>query len=119
MSIPSPVAGHPLIQKAAIFDIITQDLEYGPIAAAAEMIAVANNILNSFPNLNQTYSIHVSHSNIVELALGRVGAEQRASVLEILTQSKSTTAQKRTLLLKKGLSRSVVDDLEILGEQGM
>lgn len=36
--------------------------------------------------------------------------------MEILTQSKSTLAQKRILLMKKGLSRSVVDELELLNE---
>ncbi|KAJ2913179.1 hypothetical protein MD484_g7237, partial [Candolleomyces efflorescens] len=113
---PNPVAGHPLIQKAAVFDIITQDLEHGPVASGAEMIAVINNILNSFPNLNQTYNIHVSHSTIVEVALGRVSAEQRGAIVEILTQSKTSLVHKRTLLMKKGLPRSVVDDLEVLNE---
>lgn len=46
-----------------MFDIITQDLEHGPVAAGAELIAVANNILNTFPNLGQMYNIHVSHSS--------------------------------------------------------
>lgn len=50
------------MHKAAIFDIITQDLEHGPVAAGAEMIAVMNNIMNSFPNLNQNYVMQVSHS---------------------------------------------------------
>lgn len=45
-----------------MFDIITQDLASGPIAAGAEVVAVLNDILNSFPNLAQSYDIHVSHS---------------------------------------------------------
>ncbi|TFK23737.1 other/PEK/GCN2 protein kinase [Coprinopsis marcescibilis] len=113
---PNPVAGHPLIQKAAVFDIITQDLEYGPIAAGAEIIAVSDDILNSFPNLNGTYTLRVSHSKIVDLAMERVPAEQRNAVVEILMQSKSSPSQKRALLLKKGLSRSSIDELELLNE---
>ncbi|KAG2024094.1 STE/STE20/YSK protein kinase [Coprinopsis cinerea AmutBmut pab1-1] len=113
---PNPVAGHPLIQKAAVFDIITQDVEYGPIAAGAEVIAVSNDILNTFPNLTGTYNIRVSHSTIVELAMARIPEEHRAAVVEILMQSKSSTSQKRALLLKKGLTRAVIDELEILNE---
>ncbi|KAF5320234.1 hypothetical protein D9611_011377 [Ephemerocybe angulata] len=113
---PNPVAGHPLIHKAAVFDIITQDLEHGPVAAGAEVIAVMNNILNSYPNLSQTYNIQISHSTIVELALGRIVPEQRNAVVEILTQSKSSLLQKRTLLMKKGLTRGLVDELEVLNE---
>jgi len=58
----SPVAGHPKVQKAAVFDIITPDLLAGPIAAGAEIIALANDCLNSFPNLSPNYDIHISHS---------------------------------------------------------
>lgn len=58
----SPVAGHPKVQKAAVFDIITPDLLSGPIAAGAEIVAVANDCLNSFPNLSPNYDIHISHS---------------------------------------------------------
>ncbi len=58
----SPVAGHPKMTKAAVFDIITQDLASGPAAAGAEIVSVLNDILNSFPNLSQSYEIHVSHS---------------------------------------------------------
>lgn len=58
----SPVAGHPKVLKAAVFDIISQDLEYGAVAAGAEIIAVASDCLDSFPNLAQNYDIHISHS---------------------------------------------------------
>ena len=59
---PSPVAGHPKVLKAAVFDIISPDLEYGAVAAGAEIIAVASDCLDSFPNLAQNYDIHISHS---------------------------------------------------------
>ena len=55
---------------------------------------------------------------MVEIALNRVSADARSSVTEIILLSKSTPAQKRALLLKKGLPRTVVDDLEILSEVG-
>jgi len=58
----SPVAGHPKFTKAALFDIISPDLEHGPLAAGAELIAVANDVLESFPTLSQNYDIHISHS---------------------------------------------------------
>ena len=50
--------------------------------------------------------------------MNRVAADARNSVTEIILQSKSTIAQKRALLLKKGLPRSTVDELEILSEVG-
>lgn len=112
----NPVAGHPIINKAAVFDIITQDLASGPVAAGAEIIALSNDIVNAFPGLQNTYHIRVSHSHIVEIAMSRVSQEQRASVTEILLQSKSSPSQKRALLLKKGLARPLVDDLEVLNE---
>lgn len=133
---PSPVAGHPKVLKAAVFDIISQDLEYGAVAAGAEIIAVASDCLDSFPNLAQNYDIHISHSKcesvvfkifflntkssdaVVEIAMNRVAADARSSVAEIILQSKSTPAQKRALLLKKGLPRTTVDELEILSEVG-
>ncbi|KAG5719281.1 Serine/threonine-protein kinase gcn2 [Termitomyces sp. T112] len=111
---PNPVAGHPNVQKAAIFDIITYDLEFGPIAASAELIAIANDCLNSFPNLASNYDIHISHSSIVELILTRLPSGQRHAVTDILTQPKSTISQKRALLLKRGLLRSTADELELL-----
>lgn len=131
----SPVAGHPKVQKAAVFDIITYDLEFGPIAAGAELIAIANDCLNSFPNLAPNYDILISHSNsmlsscpvkdlaqrnfsVVELILNRLPPGQRHAVIDILTQSKSTISQKRALLLKRGLLRSTADELELLTEMG-
>ncbi|KIJ97967.1 hypothetical protein K443DRAFT_104703 [Laccaria amethystina LaAM-08-1] len=114
---PNPVAGHPRVSKAAIFDIITQDLGSGLVAAGAEIIAVANNCLSSFPNLSQNYDIHISHSSIVELTMSRVPAGQRDAVVEIISQSsKSLPTQKRALLLKRGLLRSTAEELEILSE---
>lgn len=50
--------------------------------------------------------------------MNRITADARNSVADIILQSKSTPAQKRALLLKKGLSRTAVDELEILSEVG-
>ena len=55
---------------------------------------------------------------MVQIAMNRVTADTRSSVTEIILQSKSTPAQKRALLLKKGLPRTTVDELEILSEVG-
>ncbi|PFH46932.1 hypothetical protein AMATHDRAFT_7250 [Amanita thiersii Skay4041] len=113
---PNPLAGHPKVSKAAAFDIITQDLKWGPIAAGAEIISVVDECLNSFPNLGTNYEIRISHAHIVELVLGRLPAGQRNAVVEILNQPKSSSSQKRALLLKKGLLRSTADELEILSD---
>ncbi|KAJ7650439.1 kinase-like domain-containing protein [Roridomyces roridus] len=110
------VAGHPKFQKAALLDIITTDITFGPIAAAAEIIAVANECLDSFPNLNENYQIHISHSSIVRIIFDRIPSDLHASILEIINHSKSSSAQKRALLLKKGLSRSMVDELEAMAD---
>ncbi len=56
------MAGHPKFSKAAVFDIISPDLESGPLAAGGEIISVADHCLDSFPNLSQNYEIHISHS---------------------------------------------------------
>ena len=55
---------------------------------------------------------------VVQIAMNRVTADARSSVTEIILQSKSTPAQKRASLLKKGLLRTTVDELEILSEVG-
>ncbi|OBZ78007.1 Serine/threonine-protein kinase gcn2 [Grifola frondosa] len=113
---PNVVAGHPRASKAAVFDIITPDLTTGPSAAAAEAISIVNDCLDNFANLGQYYEIHISHSKILEFALDRVPAELRTAVTDILNQTKSSQSQKRSMLLRKGISRTVVDELEILTE---
>ncbi|KAJ7070074.1 hypothetical protein C8F01DRAFT_1115157 [Mycena amicta] len=112
----SDVAGHPKSQKAALFDIISSDVTSGPLAASAEIIALANNILDSFPNLHENYEIQISHSSIVKIILDRIPRELRASVQDILAHSKSSASQKRALMLKKGLLRSTADELEVVAD---
>lgn len=58
----SQPTGHPKMSKAAAFDIITQDLKWGPVAAGAEIISIANECLSSFPNLANHYEIRISHA---------------------------------------------------------
>ena len=58
----SQLTGHPKMLKAAAFDIITQDLKWGPVAAGAEIISIANECLSSFPNLANNYEIRISHA---------------------------------------------------------
>ncbi|KAF7299301.1 hypothetical protein MIND_00879100 [Mycena indigotica] len=114
----SDVAGHPKSQKAALFDIISSDVQSGPLAASAEIIAISNNVLESFPSLSENYEIHISHSSIVKIILERIPAELRGSVQDILGHSKSSTSQKRALMLKKGLLRSIADELEVVADTG-
>lgn len=54
----------------------------------------------------------------MELALSRVPSNMRQNVMDIMNQSKSSLAQKRALLLKKGILRSAVDELEALADVG-
>lgn len=128
----SAIPGHPKIVKAAVLDIITPDMKNGMIAAGAELILLLSDCLHSFPNLAQSYEIHISHSRsgwtfrfpihcssfvpVVELALSRVPEDLRPSVMDIMNQSKSSSSQKRAALLKKGLLRSTADELEIFAE---
>ncbi|KAH9994612.1 hypothetical protein BJV77DRAFT_1059858 [Russula vinacea] len=113
---PNLVAGHPRVFKAAVFDIISTDVTNSGPVSIAESIIIMNECLDSFPNLSQHYEIHISHSKVIELALSRVPHDIRDSVIEIITQAKSSWAQKRAMLLKKGLLRSTVDELEILSD---
>jgi hypothetical protein len=55
---------------------------------------------------------------VVDLALSRIPDAQRGAVIEIIHQSKSSPSQKRALLLKKGLLRSIADELETLADTG-
>lgn len=54
--------GHPKVSKAAVFDIITPDLESGSIASMAEILALLDDMLNGFPTLSDHYEIHISHA---------------------------------------------------------
>ncbi|KAF8186819.1 hypothetical protein BJ912DRAFT_1022739 [Pholiota molesta] len=112
---PNTVSGHPQYTKAALFDIISPDLVTGPIAAGAELIAVVNDCLDNFPNLSQNYDIHISHSKIIETVMNRVPVDIRQAVHDFV-HPKSSAAQRRAILLKKGLLRSTVDELEILSD---
>ncbi|KAH9923827.1 uncharacterized protein B0H18DRAFT_1013542 [Fomitopsis serialis] len=111
---PNVVSGHPRVAKAAVFDIITPDLVVGPTAAAAEALSIVNDCLNNFANLAQLYEIHISHSRILDVALDRVPSDVRDAVMDILDQTKSSQSQKRSMLLRKGISRNVADELELL-----
>lgn len=51
--------------------------------------------------------------------MAHVPADLRQEVIKVLDQPKSSLSQKRSTLLRKGVSRTVVDELEILMEIGM
>lgn len=55
---------------------------------------------------------------VIDVMMARIPPDSRASVVDIMTQSKSTVMQKRAMLLKKGVLRSTADELEILSEAG-
>lgn len=112
---PDPVAGHPKASKAAVFDIITQDLESGPSAATAEAIAIVNDVLDSFANLEK-YDIHLSHTRIYDALFDQVAPHIRSDVLKLLVQSNASPSQRRQLLIEKGLTRSFVECIDILAD---
>ena len=56
------IPGHPKIVRAAVLDIITPDIKNGMTAAGAELILLLSDCLRSFPNLAQSYDIHISRS---------------------------------------------------------
>ena len=56
---------------------------------------------------------------VVETVLNRVPVSFGSGVMEISHQSQCTPAQKRALLLKRGLLRSTGDELENLAQVGM
>jgi len=66
--------------------------------------------------LNESYEIHISHSSIVRIIFERIPSALRSSILEIISNSKSSPSQKRALLLKNGLLRSTADELEALAD---
>ena len=50
----------------------------------------------------------------MDTALDRVPAELRAETIDMLTNTKSSKSQKRNNFKLKGVSRSVIDELEVL-----
>ncbi|KIY67256.1 Serine/threonine-protein kinase [Cylindrobasidium torrendii FP15055 ss-10] len=108
--------GHPRPHKAAVFDIITPDLAAGPVAAGAEVLAVVDSCLNTFPNLGTRFEVYMSHSTIIDTMLNRVPPPLRNVVVDVMSQTKSTMPQKRSSLLKKGLLRSTIDELDVLSD---
>lgn len=55
---------------------------------------------------------------VVDIAMNRVSPGHRSIIVDVLSQQKSSVSQKRALLLKKGILRSTVDELEILADIG-
>ncbi|KAG8905299.1 hypothetical protein FRB99_000272 [Tulasnella sp. 403] len=114
--VPSPTGKQPIPKLMAALDIIHTDPTAG--AAEAELIRIANEALNMFPGVNANqYEILISHSNLVEMVFGKVPLDRsrRRDVAMILSQTKPWQ-QKRSHLLKLGLPRVVVDEMEVLAE---
>lgn len=55
---------------------------------------------------------------VIDIALNRIPDDIRSAVVEIITQTRSSWAQKRSALLKSGLMRTTVDELEVLNDAG-
>jgi translation initiation factor 2-alpha kinase 4 len=55
---------------------------------------------------------------VIQIALARIPEDLRPAAIEILTEPKITSAQRRLMLLKKGLLKSTVDELEVLDSKG-
>ncbi|KAI0696604.1 hypothetical protein BC835DRAFT_1341525 [Cytidiella melzeri] len=114
---PDPVAGHPKTSKAAIFDIITQDMAYGPSASTAEAISIVNDCLNSFANLDK-YEVQLTHTKIHAAVFDHISLSSWSEVQKILLQTNASSSQRRQLLLDRAISRNSADLLETLFEGG-
>ncbi len=60
----------------------------------------------------------VDRITVLDVALGRVSAELRPEVIKVMDQTKASQSQKRSILLRKGVLRNVVDELEVLMDVG-
>lgn len=56
--------------------------------------------------------------SVAEAVLGRIDKELHPFIIETLTEPKLSAPQRRTMLLKKGLRKSAVDELEVLDGKG-
>lgn len=68
-------------------------------------------LIDRYPSLQPDRS-----ALVVEDIVDRIPPERRLDVNTILDQVRSTFPQKRALLLKQGLSRVLIDEIEILSE---
>ena len=53
---------------------------------------------------------------VIDTVLSRIPVELRNTVIDVMNQTKSTMPQKRAALLKKGLLRIAIDELEVLSD---
>ncbi|KAG8989771.1 hypothetical protein FRB90_002076, partial [Tulasnella sp. 427] len=113
--LPSPTGKQPIPRLMAVVDIIHTDNAAG--AAEAELIRIVNEGLNLFPGVNShQYEVLVSHSHIIDHLFGRITDRgRRRDAVLVLSQAKAFT-QKRPHLLKLGLPRMLIDEMEILSE---
>lgn len=56
--------------------------------------------------------------SVAEVVLARIDKELHSFVIETLTEPKLSAPQRRTMLLKRGLRKSAVDELEVLDGKG-
>ncbi|KLO11482.1 hypothetical protein SCHPADRAFT_831061 [Schizopora paradoxa] len=109
---------HPKILSAAAFDIITTDLQDGPVVACVELFTLVYEIMKSFPLICENYVMRVSHLGILNLVFERIPKEKRDAVLQELKRADFTTGAGSTAwrnsLKQLGLIRSVLDDIETL-----
>ncbi|KIO29721.1 hypothetical protein M407DRAFT_226587 [Tulasnella calospora MUT 4182] len=113
--LPSPTGKQPIPRLMAVVDIIHTDSAAG--AAEAELIRIVNEGLNIFPGVNtHQYEVLVSHSHIIDHLFNRIADRgRRRDVVLVLSQAKAFS-QKRPQLLKLGLPRMLIDEMEILSE---
>jgi len=78
--------------------------------------------MKTFPRIGETYVIRVSHSSILDLVLERIPKDLQIAVLGVLADvdfsvAGTSSGAWRTALSKKGLIRSVVDDIDTLSSK--
>ncbi|EJU02741.1 kinase-like protein [Dacryopinax primogenitus] len=105
--------GQPRIVSHAMFDIVTMEFN---LAAEAEAIAVVDSIIRGMPALNEeSWEVHISHGALLGALFEHVPQDQHTMIQTVLKDCGSPGFHfDRTELLDAGLSRTLVDDLEII-----
>lgn len=103
---------------ASTFDIVSPERS---AAAEAEALAVVEEVLDEIPGVStENWVININHESILALILERVPSKQREAVLGViaLLSGSKTVNSARSQLLKLGLPRSTIEELEAFNIHG-
>jgi hypothetical protein len=117
-----------------VFDIITPSLSDGVEVALAECMLLVSQVINEFPGLLELpveftlfhTKCNVLFSNepfieflqVTDYVLSRVDHHLHSELGDILLKGKTNFGTKRGALLRCGIPRSLIDEIEIFCSQG-